>query len=107
MEITYKNKKIKDVCQNYTKAVKAYGENIAEKIHLRVMQIEAAESVEFMMSHNIGRCHKLKNNRKGEYAVDLAHPYRLVFEVKGEEIEIAKILEVVDYHWKLDVIGGY
>ena len=84
--------------ETYYICVKAYGENIAEKIHLRVMQIEAAESVEFMMSHNIGRCHKLKNNRKGEYAVDLAHPYRLVFEVKGEEIEIAKILEVVDYH---------
>ena len=98
MEITYKNKKIKAVCENYKKAVKEYGEAIAEKIHLRVQQIEASESVEFMLTHNIGRCHKLKHNRDGEYAVDLTQPYRLVFEVKGNEIQIAKILEVVDYH---------
>ena len=98
MEITYKNKKIKAVCENYKKAVKEFGEAIAEKIHLRIQQIEASESIEFMLAHNIGRCHKLKHNRDGEYAVDLTHPYRLVFEVKGNEIQIAKILEVVDYH---------
>lgn len=98
MRITYKSKKLEGICTNFTKAVKAYGEDIAEKIHLRIMQIEAAESVEFMMEKNIGRCHKLKHNRVGEYAVDLSHPYRLVFEIKGNEIQIANILEVVDYH---------
>lgn len=98
MRITYKTKKLEGICTNFTKAVKAYGEGIAEKIHLRIMQIEAAENVEFMINHNIGRCHKLKHNRKGEYAVDLPHPYRLVFEIKGNEIQIANILEVVDYH---------
>jgi proteic killer suppression protein len=37
-------------------------------------------------------------NRKGEYAMDLVQPYRLVFEKTGEEIQVAKILEIVDYH---------
>ena len=54
--------------------------------------------VEFMMTYSIGRCHKLKHDRAGTYAVDLTHPYRLVFEVKEDEIQIANILEVVDYH---------
>lgn len=100
MNITYKNKKIEAVCKDYTKAVKAYGEDIAFKIHQRIDQIEAAESVEEMIAFRIGRCHKLKHDRVGEYAVDLTHPYRLVFEVKGQEIQIANILEVVDYHKK-------
>ncbi len=30
--------------------------------------------------------------------MDLIHPFRLVFEKKGEEIQIANILEIVDYH---------
>lgn len=100
MEITFKNKKIEGICKDYSKAVKAYGEDIAYKIHLRIDQIKAAESVEEMLEYHIGRCHKLKYDRIGEYAVDLTHPYRLVFEVKGNEIQIAKILEVVDYHKK-------
>lgn len=98
MDITYKNKKIAAICESYAKAVKMYGEEMAEKIHLRIDQIKSAESVEFMLAYNIGRCHRLKYDRAGEYAVDLTHPYRLVFEVKGNEIQIAKILEVVDYH---------
>ena len=40
----------------------------------------------------------LANNRKGQYAMDLVHPYRLVFEKHGDEIQIAHILEIVDYH---------
>ena len=51
-----------------------------------------------MMLYSVGRCHKLKHDRTGTYAVDLTHPYRLVFEVKEDEIQIANILEVVDYH---------
>ena len=41
---------------------------------------------------------RLTQNRKGQYAVDLVHPYRLVFEKNGDEIQIANILEIVDYH---------
>lgn len=30
--------------------------------------------------------------------MDLVHPYRLVFEKQGNEIQIANILEITDYH---------
>ena len=53
---------------------------------------------EMMIQFHIGRCHPLTQNRKGQYAVDLVHPYRLVFEKNGDEIQIANILEIVDYH---------
>ncbi len=71
---------------------------MAEKIQLRVDQIEAATSVEEMIQFRIGRCHQLTGNRKKQYAVDLIHPYRLVFERKGKEVQIAHIMEIVDYH---------
>ena len=51
-----------------------------------------------MILHKIGRCHKLSGNRKDQYAVDLVHPQRLVFTVIGNEIQIAEILEITDYH---------
>ena len=98
MDITYKNKKIRKVCTDANAAEKMYGRKMAEKIQQRIDQITAADSVEMLIEFHIGRCHPLKQNRKGQYAVDLVHPYRLVFEKKGEEIQIAIVLEIVDYH---------
>jgi proteic killer suppression protein len=71
---------------------------MAELIHQRIGEMEAADSVEFMIKYRIGRCHPLQGNRKGEYAVDLVHPRRLVFTKKGDEIQIARVIEIVDYH---------
>ncbi len=51
-----------------------------------------------MIQFHVGRCHQLKGNRKKQYAVDLVHPQRLVFEKKDEEIRIVNVLEIVDYH---------
>lgn len=98
MVITYKNKRIEKVCTDAKTAERTYGQDMADKIHQRVDEINAADTVELMIQFRIGRCHPLSQNRKGQYAVDLVHPYRLVFEKKGGEIQIANILEIVDYH---------
>lgn len=98
MDITYKNKKIEKVCTDVKIAERTYGKEMTEKIHQRIDEISAADTVEMMIRFHIGRCHSLSQNRKGQYAVDLVHPYRLVFEKNGDEIQIANILEIVDYH---------
>jgi proteic killer suppression protein len=94
----YKNNKIMKVCTDTKVAEKTYGTKMAEKIDMRIGEISAADTVEMMIQFHIGRCHPLTQNRKGQYAVDLVHPYRLVFEKNGNEIQIANILEIVDYH---------
>ena len=98
MKVTYKNKKIEKICTDAKTAEKSYGQEMADRIHLRIDEIKAADTVEMMIQFHIGRCHPLVLNRKGQYAVDLVHPYRLVFEKTGDEIQIAKVLEIVDYH---------
>lgn len=98
MDIIYKNKKIKKVCTDARTAERTYGWQMANKIHQRIDEISAADNVEMMIKFHIGRCHPLAHNRKGQYAVDLVHPYRLVFEKNGDMIQIANILEIVDYH---------
>ena len=50
------------------------------------------------MLGRIGRCHLLKGDRANQYAMDLSQPYRLIFTKQGEEIQIAEIQEIVDYH---------
>lgn len=98
MDITYGNRKIESICKDARVAERTYGRLMAGKIHQRIDEISAADTVEMMIQFHIGRCHSLIKNRKGQYAVDLIHPYRLVFEKSGEEIQIVNILEIVDYH---------
>lgn len=98
MDVEYRNKSIEKVCKNASVAEKKYGPEMAEKIQHRIDQIIAADSVEQMIQFHIGRCHPLHQNRKNQYAVDLVHPMRMVFEKKGTEIQIAYITEIVDYH---------
>lgn len=69
-----------------------------EKIHQRIDEIDASDTVEEMVQYHIGRCHPLKGNRKGQYTMDLVHPYRLIFEQIEDEIKIANVMEIVDYH---------
>lgn len=71
---------------------------MTEKIQQRIVQIIAADNVEELIQYGIGRCHPLHQNRKNQYAMDLVHPMRLVFEKIGDEIQIAKIIEITDYH---------
>lgn len=98
MKIEYKNKAIEKLCTMASKAEKVYGKRMAELIQLRIDQITAAESVEWLVQYRIGRCHALHNNRDGQYAMDLVHPQRLVFRKMGDIIQIALIEEIVDYH---------
>lgn len=98
MRIEYKTKKLEKICLNAAEAEKRHGREMALKIHQRIDEISAAPSVEMMIQFRIGRCHHLKGNREDQYAVDLVHPYRLVFEKKGNEVQIAYIMEIVDYH---------
>lgn len=98
MDITYRNRKIEKICTDAKTAERTYGKEMSEKIHQRIDEITAADTVEMMIQFHIGRCHSLTQNRKGQYAVDLVQPYRLVFEKNGNEIQIANVLEIVDYH---------
>lgn len=97
MDITYKNKKIEKVCTDAKMSDRTYGNEMSEKIQMRIGEMEAADTVEEMIKYHIGRCHPLTNNRKEQYAVDLVHPYRLVFEKHGNEIQVVHIMEIVDY----------
>ena len=98
MEVTYKTNKIKKICTDAKVSDLTYGNEMSEKIQMRIAEIEAVDTVEEMIKFHIGRCHPLTNNRKGQYAVDLVHPYRMVFEKHGNKIQVAHIMEIVDYH---------
>ena len=86
MKIEYKNSKLEKICTNARDAEKAYGQVMAGKIQQRIDEISASASVEMMIRFKIGRCHPLKQNKKGQFAVDLIHPHRLIFNIRGDKV---------------------
>ena len=50
MQITYKTKKLEKICTDASQAEKKHGKQMAAKIHQRIDEISAADTVEMMMS---------------------------------------------------------
>ena len=86
------------MCEEYSQAKRNYGEDMAARIHQRIAEIKSSDSVEMMIKFNIGRCHLLKGDKSGFFAVDLIHPYRLIFSKVKEIIECVEIQKIEDYH---------
>ncbi len=98
MEVRYRNSKIREICTDHKMAQKKYGAAMAAKIRQRIRQLTEAPSVDFLVQKHMGRCHLLCEDRAGQYAMDLSQPYRLIFIIIGDEIQIVEVQEITDYH---------
>lgn len=98
MKIQFKNKKLEKICTNAGLSMRKFGKRNAELIAQRLMEISIAPTIKWLVEKGLGRCHALTGNRKGQYAVDLEHPKRMIFTVELNIVEISIILEIVDYH---------
>jgi proteic killer suppression protein len=96
--INFKTKKLeKCYCQS-SLAKREFGDQIAKKYIQRVNLIKAAKNLDEVMSLPGLRCHPLKGNRQGQYAVKLTGFYRLIFTVNGDRLDIALIEEVSKHY---------
>lgn len=110
MELSYTTKKVASLCTEPKEALKQLGKDCATKLQLRIAQLSDAKNLG-KLQPPLARCHPLVGDRKGQYAMDLKHPKRLVFEPNWEKLQIKKgepidlesitaivIIEIVDYH---------
>lgn len=110
MNVTFADKKLKKLANDDRKRVKKYGKIRADKIRTRLAQLRFADNLEDVR-HLPGRYHELKNDRKGQWACDLDHPYRLIFKPHEDPVPAnedgqyvwvdilgVEIIEIIDYH---------
>ena len=76
MEIRFKDKKIRELCENQASAHKKLGAASARKLRIRLSELEAASRVTELTG---GSPHPLTGDRNGQFALDLANGWRLVF----------------------------
>ena len=110
MNITFDKKKLEKYANNDRLAQKELGKRRADLFKERLDDLMAVQTLEDTR-HLPGNFHELKANRKGQWACDLDHPYRLIFEPHENpiptnddgqylwiKIKGVEIIEIVNYH---------
>jgi len=111
MDIVYSSRKLAATMNSQKLTIAKWGDANARKIQQRLLEIRAADSLQDLCTLPQARCHQLVDNRDGQFAVDVKHPFRLVFEPVGNpvplkpeggidtsKIKSVRIIGVEDYH---------
>jgi plasmid maintenance system killer protein len=111
VEVLFQDRKLEKVCRDEHRLNRKYGMECARFLEDRLDELRRAENLAAMREVPRARCHELKGNRAGTLAVDLRHPYRLIFEPVGDpiprkadggldwtKVTIVRVLAVENYH---------
>lgn len=113
MEISFANQKLQKLCNNASKLRGEFGKRCAEKIQRRLTEMKAADCLEDLRHLPQANCHALKADRKGQLAVDVEQPKRLIFiqdhdprpmhpdgSLDWNKVTRVVVIEIVNYHGK-------
>lgn len=111
VEITFRTRKLERELNSKRRLQQEYGERMARLIKMRLAVLENAANLAEAQARLTMGLHQLRENRAGQFAVYLVHPYRLIFRpnhnsiplkddggINLTEVTAITIIEVVDYH---------
>ena len=111
MDIAFRTRKLAKTFNSAVALQRTYGARMARVIMVRLATLRAARNLALVPTSRPERMHLLRGDRHDQYAVDLVHPRRLVFEpdhtllprsedggIDAEQVTAIVIVEVVDYH---------
>ena len=111
MDIAFRTRKLERTFNSADALQKAYGTRMARMIMNRLAVLKAARALALVPTTPPERRHQLHGDRDEQFAVDLVHPRRLVFEpnheplprrddrgIDTEQVTAITIIAVIDYH---------
>lgn len=98
MEVRFRTNKLRKCYEQRKEAVKAFGPEVAKRYVMRVNIIKRSHDLEELQQQRTLRCHALKHDRKGQYAISLTGFYRLIFTLEGDSLSIVRIEEVSKHY---------
>ena len=111
MEISFLSNRLARVFDSERELRRVYGDRQTKTILARIGVLANAETLDMVPNTPPHRLHLLAGGRQNQFAVDLIHPYRLVFAPDHDPIPTKDdggidltrvtaitVLEVVDYH---------
>lgn len=110
MDIIFDDQDLEKYANNDRLGQRKLGSARFKKYKQRLDQLKASETLEDVR-HQPGRFHELTSDKKGQWACDLDHPYRLIFQPQEKPIPTnddgqylwikitgVEILKIEDYH---------
>ena len=88
MVIYYQTRGLERICNIAQEAVKKLGSVMAKKLHQRILELNAFECLADVPHTPPQRRHMLSGRRKGQFSVDLQHPFRLLFIPANDPIPL-------------------
>lgn len=90
MIIRYDNSKIEKACNDFKKAQRKHGPDIAKRLYMALQFLDSAETLKDVANTPSFNLHPLTGDRKGTYAIDLGRRsgFRLIIkplDANGEE----------------------
>lgn len=111
MEVSFRTSKLRKHTETIESARREWGERRGKLLRRRLDELAAAPDLETMRRLPGARCHELTGNLRGRLAVDLDHPYRLLFEPAHDpiprkddggldwtKVTAITVVEILDYH---------
>ena len=111
LDISFRTRKLEKTFNSAVALQRTHGARMAKVIMARLAVLRAARNLALVPTSRPERMHLLRGDRHNQYAVDLVHPHRLVFEpghaplpraedggVDAEQVTAIMIVEVADYH---------
>ena len=109
MDVSYRNAKLRKIFDSDTLLIRKFGSRRALKIIDHIAVLRYASNLAAVPTKGMLRCHQLSGDRDEQFAIDLVHPFRLVFEVAHdpiprdkfggidkERVTAIRIMEVID-----------
>jgi len=111
VEISYKSRALRKICEIGKEAVRAYGAKGGRKLMQRMNELSSFECLADVPRFPPARCHQLHGDRRGQFSVDLENPYRMIFVpahnpmprvedggIDMKSVTKIKIIEIDDTH---------
>ena len=111
VEVEVSKRSLAKTLNSERELLRKYGRDMARVLQTRLGVLESAPNLAAVPTDKPVRRHLLRANRAGQFAVDLVHPYRLVFKpnhvpiprrpdggIDAERVTAITIIDVVDYH---------
>ena len=111
VDIAFRTRRLERTFNSERELNRAYDRRMARTIMMRLAVLKSSRSLSLVPTTRPDRLHQLIGDRRGQFAVDLVHPFRLIFVpnhdpvplkedggIDRDKVTAIRMLEVVDYH---------
>ena len=111
MDVRFRTRRLQRVFNSHAELVRIYGDRLTHTIEIRMAVLIAAANLGQVPVTRPIRLHGLSGHRRGQFAIDLVHPDRLVLRpdhnplpskadggIDRNAVTAIEIVEIVDDH---------